>query len=515
MRTGTRGAWCVRRALTPLALAAFCLFAQAPGASRKVYHERYAARVETLLCQAVAFRTEAGNKDAIAAQARWLEQQARELGLTYRGAGPVTEIELPGPPGAPVLGLVVHGDVQPAGESEWTVPPYQCTAKDGNIYGRGVADDKGPLVQGLLAMAALRDSGRQRTHTIRLLVGSDEESENLDIATYLKAHTPPDLSLVIDSAFPAVVGEKAWDRLDLTAADPYRERGASGSAVWRIVEVEAGITASIVPPRATARLQWAVPGRPTDFDTIRDFCPSPMARGYDCRVNPDRNEAVVTVTGRAAHAGVNIEGGRNALVMLANLVAGKAVRSGARDLLEFAAMAGNDLYGAGLGLTQNDPLWGRYNVNVATLKPVAGGALQLAINLRRPPPTTHQQIQSRMEQIVADFNRSHEASLTMGGYFQDEPLAFDPNAKIVKHLLADYTRATGTTERPAISGGATYAKRLPHAIAFGMWFPGRPYPGHDVDEHIPIADLHRGVDVLLEALADLACSPPLVEPFRP
>jgi acetylornithine deacetylase/succinyl-diaminopimelate desuccinylase-like protein len=48
-----------------------------------------------------------------------------------------------------------------------------------------------------------------------------------------------------------------------------------------------------------------------------------------------------------------------------------------------------------------------------------------------------------------------------------------------------------------------------------MWFPGKPYPGHDVDERIPVADLHRGVDVLIEGLADVAGSAPMVEPLRP
>ena len=92
---------------------------------------------------------------------------------------------------------------------------------------------------------------------------------------------------------------------------------------------------------------------------------------------------------------------------------------------------------------------------------------------------------------------------------------FDPNGKLVKRLLAAYARATGRADPPAISGGGTYAKRIPNAIAFGMWFPGKPYPGHDVDEKVELGDLHLGVEVLLEALADLACGAPLKEPFKP
>ena len=147
-----------------------------------------------------------------------------------RDAGLVTEIELPGPTRrARCSGLLVHGDVQPVEDGKWTIPPSKGVVRDGQVLGRGSADDKGPLVQALLAMAALCATARsQRTHTIRLLVGSDEESGNKDIATYLKTHQPPDYSLVLDSAFPVVVGEKAWNALYLTT--PLGER-PGGTAV--------------------------------------------------------------------------------------------------------------------------------------------------------------------------------------------------------------------------------------------------------------------------------------------
>ena len=500
--------------LTLLLLAAAGAPAQTASDGVRIYRQRYAARMTPLVCEAVKFRTEPGNTEAVIQQARWLEEKARQLGFVYRDAGPVTEIELPGPEGAPVLGLVVHGDVQPAGASEWTVPPFTCTLREGNLYGRGVADDKGPLVQALLAMAALRDSGRARTQTIRLLVGSDEESKNEDMATYLKSHVAPPLTLVLDSEFPVVVGEKAWDGLMLTAPDPFAIRGRTGAS-WAITALDSGIAASIVPPRATAHLHW-LPQDTSGLDRAASvLCPATITKGYGCQMKRDGANVILTTTGRAAHSGVNIEGGRNALVLMANVLSSKLAASGARDLLEFAAIAGRDLHGAGFGLPQSDPLWGRYNVNVATVKPGDGGTLVLTTNLRRIPPRTHQDIQAYLERFVADFNRSHGCALQFGGYFKDEPLVFDPNAKVVKRLLADYASATGKSAPPAISGGGTYAKRLPNAIAFGMWFPGKPYPGHDVDERVPVADLDRGAVILIETLADLACSPPLSEPLKP
>lgn len=481
---------------------------------RRVYRSEYSPRLQPLLCEAVRFRTEAGQQEAIAAQARWLSEQARRLGLAYRDAGPVSEIELPGPVGAPVLGLVVHGDVQPPGDSGWTVPPFACTVKSGYIYGRGVVDDKGPLVQALLAMATLQSDPRPRTHTVRLLVGSDEESENQDFTVYLKSHAAPDVTLVLDSDFPVVIGEKAWDALTLTVARPFESRRAS-NASWRLTGLEAGVSPSIVPRLAIARLQWTAGDRSGFSDALAALCPATVPEGYRCEASGAPDAAVVTVTGRAAHSGMNLAGGRNALVFLANALAGRLEPGGAADLLEFAALAGRDLHGSALGLTQQDPLWGRYGVNVATVKPGDNGALTLTINLRRIPPVTGAQLKTRLSAEVTRFSRQRGATIEVGGYFDDEPFSVPPDSKLVRRLMAAYQRATGDAPPPAVAGGGTYAKRLPNAVAFGMWFPGEPYPGHDVDERMSLADLHRGVDVLLEALNDLAYSPPLREPLKP
>src|SRR5262245_19528760 len=116
-----------------------------------------------MLQEVVRFATVADNTKAHADQKDWLQKTAGVLGFVARDAGPVTEIELPGPKDAPVLGLVVHGDVVPVDESAWSVPPFAGVVKEGAVWGRGTADDKGPLVQALLAMQALRESGVPRT----------------------------------------------------------------------------------------------------------------------------------------------------------------------------------------------------------------------------------------------------------------------------------------------------------------------------------------------------------------
>ncbi len=485
--------------------------------ARTIYKQRYSSKLVPLLTEVLRFPTVEGNTEARDQQQKWIEKVGTELGFTVRHAGLITEVELPANTNAPVLGLVVHGDVQPVNPAEWTFPPFSGVEKNGVVYGRGSADDKGGLVQALLAMAALRDSKVPRTHTIRLLVGSDEESTNLDITSYLKTHSAPELSLVLDSAFPVVVGEKAWSAFTVTADDPYTiKASASSQSGFAVTKLDAGLAASIVPSQAVAVLEWH--GSAPELDRVVEQLKQTRAPA-DYKLSVERNGNTVTVTahGRSAHAGVNIEGGRNALVFLGQALHGKLLQSQAADLLLFAEESGKDIYGSGLGLTTNDPLWGHYAVNVATIKPAKDHpeALTLTTNIRALPAMWGEPLHDFLTKRLAEFNASHDEKFTSGGFFGDPPLVFDPNAKLVKRLMADYTRATGEKVPPAISGGGTYAKRLPHSIAFGMWFPGKPYPGHDVDEQITVRDLNRGVDVLIEALSDIATSAPIPEPFRP
>ncbi|HKO57863.1 MAG TPA: M20/M25/M40 family metallo-hydrolase, partial [Thermoanaerobaculia bacterium] len=441
------------------------------------YDKVDAPRLVPMLSEVLRFPTYEHNDEAFVDQKAWLTKTAKELGFGVRDAGKFTEITLlADKKNAPVLGLVVHGDVQPVDAEAWHFPPFNGIAANGFVYGRGSADDKGPLVQALLAMKSLKESGVNRTHSIRLLVGSTEESDPAEVGEYLKTNKAPDYSLVLDSGFPLIVGEKAWDGLFITTgldARPGRE------LPYAPTDVTAGLAASIVPDQAEVVLEWTGGGEPQWQPLIDQLRAFTMPTGTRLVTAADELKLRVVVYGKSAHAGVNIEGGRNALMALARLMDGKLPAGGVDDILSFARLAGQDLYGTGLGITDSDPLWGRYAVNVATVKMDKDDPKKrtLSINLRRIPPRTAPQIKEYLQKFVADYNARTGSAFAFGGYYEDEPLGFDPNGKLPRRLLAAYERATGKREKPAISGGGTYAKRLPNSIAFGMWFPDKPYPG--------------------------------------
>lgn len=93
----------------------------------------------------------------------------------YPGYPPIYGV-IDGPEGSPVVMLYVHYDVQPAPpEQGWTCDPWAATHRDGRIFGRGAADDKGGLVSHL---GTLRVFDGKSPCTVKLIVEGMEETES-------------------------------------------------------------------------------------------------------------------------------------------------------------------------------------------------------------------------------------------------------------------------------------------------------------------------------------------------
>jgi succinyl-diaminopimelate desuccinylase len=67
-----------------------------------------------------------------------------------------------------------HLDVVPA-SANWIVPPYECTVKDGRVYGRGVADSKGGPAALLTVLSAMDELGIEPKYNLNIALTTDEE----------------------------------------------------------------------------------------------------------------------------------------------------------------------------------------------------------------------------------------------------------------------------------------------------------------------------------------------------
>ena len=67
-----------------------------------------------------------------------------------------------------------HLDVVPAG-ANWSVPPFECTVKDGRIHGRGVADSKGGIAALLTVLSAMKELDIKPGYNLNIALTTDEE----------------------------------------------------------------------------------------------------------------------------------------------------------------------------------------------------------------------------------------------------------------------------------------------------------------------------------------------------
>ncbi|HET9110973.1 MAG TPA: M20/M25/M40 family metallo-hydrolase [Ktedonobacterales bacterium] len=129
----------------------------------------------------------------IAETGEWLLEQLRALGMRARliptAGWPVVLGERRETPGAPTALFYGHYDVQPPDPLDaWVSPPFEPEVRDGRIYGRGVADNKGQHFAQLLAMeATLACRGALPCNVIVLLEG-EEEVGSPHIADVVREH---------------------------------------------------------------------------------------------------------------------------------------------------------------------------------------------------------------------------------------------------------------------------------------------------------------------------------------
>lgn len=109
--------------------------------------------------------------------------------------------------GEDYIGVVGHLDVVDEGEG-WKFPPFSGHIEDGKMYGRGVLDNKGPIMSALYGLYAIKESGLKINKPVRIIFGTNEETGFGDIPHYLGKEKPPIMGFTPDCKYPVVYGER-------------------------------------------------------------------------------------------------------------------------------------------------------------------------------------------------------------------------------------------------------------------------------------------------------------------
>lgn len=384
--------------------------------------------------------------------------------------------------GDDMLGILCHVDVVPCGEG-WICDPYDPQVIDGKLYGRGVLDDKGPMVACLHAMRILKEKGVPLKKKVRLIAGANEETNWACMDYYFnrKKVAPPQVAFTPDADFPLKYAEKGVLQYQLV------------TQLKEEIKIGGGNAFNSVPERAWVILpeeaEKAVGERITGWEKMTD-----------CRYTVEQTEEGLRLDayGRAAHAAWPA-GGINAItgIMAAVHSLGRNDELG-RIASFYMDKIGQNLHGEKIGAALEDEHSGKLTFNVGMVEAEDG---RLVFSVDNRVPVTH----TCMEAVDGVKKELVGSGFTLENPGITESIYIDKDSFLVQTLIQVYKDVTGDLEaEPQVDGGCTYARTMKNCVAFGALLKDQPNVMHEKNEFLEVEKLDTWLEIYLEAIYRLA-----------
>ncbi|MCL2861574.1 MAG: Sapep family Mn(2+)-dependent dipeptidase [Firmicutes bacterium] len=389
----------------------------------------------------------------------WFLRKAAEYGLKTGNVDGYAGYAEIGHPKGKLIGVLCHLDVVPAGDG-WTYPAYDLTEKDGHLYGRGVVDNKGAAIVFLHLFKEMVKKGEDKKlkNRYRLIVGMNEETGSACMHYYVKNAEIPAFSLVPDADFPLVSSEKGILQLKVSFVMPE-------CCKKNIKSLKAGDRANVVPDRCSVVLQ---------------------------------NELAFETTGIAGHA-KSPHKADNAIFKAVDLLKEKFPKC---DLLEVLGLFNLDAT-QNFGIDEFCPLSGKTTLNFACIDYQDGDKnLDITLDIRMPKTLTKKEVIAHIQKKLDEYKNVFSSKITELAF--QEHLCVDLNSSYIKALIKAYQETTGDFDTPPRqTGGGTYARRMPNAVAFGTTFPNQETNIHNIDEGTSLKEFEKLSGIYMRAIEEL------------
>ncbi len=400
-----------------------------------------------------------------AAALSYILGRAEEMGFTVKnignGAGHAETGE-----GETYAGVLTHVDVVPAGEG-WESDPFTLTIRDGRLYGRGVADDKGAAVVSLYCMKAIKALGIEGKRRLRCIFGASEEVGMEDMEMYFGAEPLPEFAFTPDSEYPVCNREKGILQFEIFADIPENSRLSSfnaGSAFNCVAEKTAAVIDSDIDLSA--------------MDSIKNT-------GCECEIKGN----TVFAKGRSAHAMCPTNGINSAAAVL------EALNAQLREewLSTLCSLLCNT-DGSGFGVDCEDEPSGALTFNLGIIE-TQGRKLRIALDIRYPVTADGMEIENKLKAKAASLG------LDINIVENKAPIYLPTDDPLIKTLCECYEDVTGEKGECYSTGGGTYARALANrGVAFGPANLDSPTNLHEANESLSMDDLIKHMRVCAEAM---------------
>ncbi|WP_338207509.1 Sapep family Mn(2+)-dependent dipeptidase [Lactiplantibacillus paraxiangfangensis] len=380
---------------------------------------------------------------------------AKKMGFRTGLAGNCVGWAEAGPADAPeYFGVLGHVDVVDV-ENDWHYPPYQLTQVGNMMYGRGILDNKGPLLSTLIALYLIKLRGTTLKKRIRIMFGSDEEGGSRDLPHYLAEQPAPVVGITPDCKFPIVYGERGL--LDVTL-----KLKPNDGSLDQITSISGPFDRSYLPAAATVILADG---------TVQQF------NGKKAPSNaPDLADNVVP---QAASFLAKLSGQTGQFF----------------DWL--ATKIGHQYDGHNLGIDFEDAASGKLQLSLYAVAK-SDVALTANFSMRYPISISEDQLLDQLRSVLPS-----DAELVIKRRFPST--VKDQNQPFIKRFSAIYQQDTGLDGTPVTTTGVTYARGMPNTVAFGPSFPGQKGIAHKGDEWIQYSDWQMMTEIYYDCfLAELS-----------
>lgn len=429
------------------------------------------------LKELIAIESVSADGHELPAQAlEWMLKKAQSFGLDTKNVLDFAGHAQYGN-GGKLCAVLTHLDVVPAATG-WTTKPFELTLRDGRLYGRGVADNKGAAVVALYCLKALKDMGVEGKNTLRVIFGTTEEVGMEDMKTYFSVEPLPDMGFTPDAEYGVCRCEKGILQVEIVA-DTH-----DGTT---LTEFKAGEAVNSVPEMAYALLDCSE----NDDHQLNRFAD---AKDGDFEFKYTIDGMMIISKGKAAHAS-QPEKGFNAATHLIDLLTsqfGHAVLGSIPAFID--SKIATETNGNSMGLKMRDSASGALTLNLGTVT-IKENTAKATLDIRYPVTMDGDLVLERVKAAA----KSEGLSVKILSHMR--PLNIDENSELVTVLKDAYKAVTGEDARVYPIGGGTYARAMAgRGVAFGPMFEGEDCRLHNADESMDLNHYMKHAEICLEAM---------------
>lgn len=433
--------------------------------------------------------TEAPLGEGVKEALEFLLQLGEKDGFTAKNVGNLAG-HLEFGQGDEIVGILCHVDVVPEGDG-WTSDPFGAEIRDGKIFARGAIDDKGPTMAAYYAMKIVKELGLPLNKRVRMIIGTDEESNWRCVDHYFEHEEMPAMGFAPDADFPIIYAEKGIADYDLV----YKPAGTENTEYdAEVIDFLSGRRYNMVPDFARASL--VVMQGQTDF--VQRFEDYKKQNDLQGKAHVESGKLVLELEGISAH-GMEPNNGKNAGLHMANFLSQMNLDGNSAKFFQFVSKyLCKDSRGKELGIAYTDDITGDLTVNVGKLSYTSENGGRAGLNMRYPVTTKLEITKEILNGLL------EQEGFKIENFTNSNPHHVDENDFLIQTLKKVYEEQTGEKAELISIGGGTYARSLKSGVAFGPLFPGRPDIAHQKDEYMIIEDLLRATAIYAQAIYELA-----------